>query len=265
MAAQAASCILKPMGTIVAEQAGINLYSEYSLHEQLKMYLAGPGDRIEVPVEGKVVDLVRADGELVEVQTGHIGQLAPKALGLVEKGYRIRIVYPVSAERMLRRLDPGTGEVISVRRSPKRGDLYSLFDELVHASSFVAAKNITVEVLLVRSVETRTRDGTGSWWKKGDRTVDRALEEVIASKSFCSSTQWMAIIPRELAPPWDSASLGAALGIGPERARRILYCFCRAGLLVELGGAGRRKTYGRAPARGRKVETGSGDTSAQPS
>ena len=253
------------MGSFAAEQSGINLYSEYSLHEQLKAYLAEPGDRIEALVEGKVVDLVRSDGELVEVQTGHLGQLVPKALGLAEKGYRVRVVYPVSAERMLHRLDPGTGEVISARRSPKRGDLYSLFDELVHATGLIAAGNVTVEVLLVRSVETKTRDGSGSWWKKGDRTVDRALEEVITSHSFRTRAQWLSVIPRSLSLPWDSGNLGVALGIGPERSRRILYCLCRAGLLVELGGAGRRKTYGRAPVRARKVGIGSGDTSAQPS
>ena len=139
------------MGSFAAEQSGINLYSEYSLHEQLKAYLAGPGDRIEALVAGKVVDLVRADGELVEVQTGHLGQLAPKVLGLSQKGYHVRVVYPVSAERSLRRLDPVSGEVLSVRRSPKRGDLYSVFDELVHASGLIAAENVIVEVLLVRS------------------------------------------------------------------------------------------------------------------
>jgi hypothetical protein len=36
----------------------------------VKALLAEPGDRLEVPVGRFVVDLVRADGELVEVQTG---------------------------------------------------------------------------------------------------------------------------------------------------------------------------------------------------
>jgi hypothetical protein len=240
------------METGVAEEAGINLYSEYSLHEQLKAHLAESGDRFEAFVEGKIIDLVRADGELVEVQTGHLGQLAPKVLGLAGKGFRVRVVYPVSVELSLRRLDPGTGEVLSVRRSPKRGDLHRVFDELVHASSLIAAKNVTVEVLLVRSVETRTRDGSGSWWKKGDRTVDRALEEVIGSRSFRTKAQWLSLIPKDVSPPWTSGNLSQALGIEPERARKILYCLCKAGILVESGQAGRRKSYDRLPPRRRK-------------
>lgn len=244
-----AVCTMEDMGLIVAEQTGINLFSEYSLHEQLKERIAAPGDRIEVSVEGKVVDLVRADGELVEVQTGHLGQLEPKVLGLAAKGYRVRVVYPVPAELELRRLNPRTNELVSTRRSPKRGDEYSLFDELVHAPGLIAADNVAVEVLVVKCVETRTRDGSGSWRRKGDRTLDIELVGICSSRSFCSREEWLTVIPAGLGEPWDSNNLGGALGIGPARARKILYCFSRAGLVAEAGKDGRLKRYARARSR----------------
>jgi hypothetical protein len=234
------------MGSIAVERAGINLYSEYSLHAQIKEYLARPGDRLEAVIEGRVVDLVRADGELVEVQTGHLGQIKPKVLEFAGKGCRVRVIYPVSAVRELRRLDPVTNEVLSTRRSPKHGDIYSLFDELVHAPEFVAANNVAVEVLMIRSVETKTRDGSGSWWRRGDRTVDRELVEVLSSRSFQTPREWLSLIPSDLEPPWSSETLGEALDIGPARARKILYCFSRAGLLIESGKRGRGKTYRKA-------------------
>lgn len=232
--------------TMAAERAGINLYSEHSLHARLKCYLAGPGDRIEALVEGKVVDLVRADGELVEVQTGSLGKIVPKVRALADVGHHVRVVYPVAAEREIRRLDPKTEELLSVRRSPKRGDLYSLFDELVQAAGLIAARNVTVEVLLVRTAEIKMRDGTGSWRRRGDRTVDSELLEVISSRSFRTRGQWLAFIPKGLAPPWTSVALGEALGIGPDRARKILYCLAREGVLAETGRDGRRKLYARA-------------------
>lgn len=232
----------------VAERSGINLYSEHSLHSSLKEYLAVPGDRLEALVGGKVVDLVRADGELVEVQTGSLGKIVPKALTLAGGGHRVRVVYPVSVEREIRRLDPKTQELLSVRKSPKRGDVYSLFDELVKASGLIASRNVTVEVLLVKTVEVKTRDGSGSWRKRGDRTVDRELVEVLSSRSFRTRGQWLALIPKSLAPPWTSAALGEALGIGSDRARKVLYCLARAGLLAEGEKDGRRKTYVRAKA-----------------
>ena len=229
--------------SLVAEQAGINLYSEYSLHVQLKERLAGPGCRLEAAVEGKVVDLVRPDGELVEVQTGHLGQIVPKVLALASSGHRVRVVYPVSAECVIRRLDPKTEELLSTRKSPKRGDLYQLFDELVKATGLIAAHNVTVEVLIVRSSETKTKDGTGSWRRRGDRTIDRELVEVLSSRSFRTRAQWLAIVPKSLPLPWTSVSLGKKLGIGAEKARKILYCFAKAGLLEEDGKEGRRKLY----------------------
>jgi hypothetical protein len=230
----------------VAEFSGINLYAEQSLHAQLKSYLAAPGDRLEARVEGRVVDLVRSSGELVEVQTGNLGKIVPKVLALAALGRSVRVVHPVAAEREIRRLDPKTEELVSTRRSPKRGDLYSAFDELVKAPGLIASRNVTLEVLLVRTAEIKTRDGSGSWRRRGDRIVDRELVEVLSSRSFRTRGQWLALIPKSLPPPWSSSSLGAKLGIGPDRARKILYCLARAGLLIEGGRDGRRKLYERA-------------------
>jgi hypothetical protein len=233
--------------TMAAERSGINLYAEHSLHAELKRYLAGPGDRLEALVEGRVVDLVRADGELVEVQTGSIGKVVPKVLALAGGGHHVRVVYPVAVEREIRRLDPKNEELLSVRRSPKRGDLYSLFDELVQAAGLIATRNVTVEVLLVKTAEIKTRDGSGSWRRRGDRTVDRELLAVLSSRSFRTRGQWLALIPKNLPSPWSSVALGEALGIGPDRARKILYCLAREGVLAEAGKDGRRKLYARAP------------------
>ena len=242
----AAARILEAMERFAAEKEGINLYAEYSLHEGLKEYLASPGDRLEAPVEGKVIDLVRASGELIEVQTRQLGKIASKVLALAAKGYNVRVVHPIEAERLRRRVDPTREEVLGRQRDPERGDLYALCDERVDAPGLIAERSVTVGAVLGRSVETKTRDGTGSWRRRGDRTVDRELAGVISSRAFRTKSQWLALIPKDLPAPWTSAALGKALGIAPERARKILYCFCRAGLLVEAGKIGRAKAYGKA-------------------
>ena len=51
-----------------AAEPHIGLLREGPLHAAVKDLLAAPGDRVEVPVGRFVIDLVRADGELVEVQ-----------------------------------------------------------------------------------------------------------------------------------------------------------------------------------------------------
>lgn len=234
---------------MVAETSGINLYSERSLHAQIKRHYWSRGDRFEVAVDGRIVDLLKADGEIVEVQTRGLSKIEDKVLGLASLGHKVRLVYPVAVESEIRRLDPQTDELLSARRSPKRGAFHELFGELVRASGLVAAKNITVEVLLVRTAETRKNDGSGSWRRKGDRTLDRELVEVLGARSFRTPSQWLSIIPNDLAAPWTSVTLGAALGVSSDRARQILYCLSRAGLIVETGRAGRYKQYGPKQAR----------------
>lgn len=64
---------------------------EGPLHAAVKVLLAEPGDRLEVPVGRFMIDLVRADGELVEVQTGGFGALGGKLDALLDE-HRMRIV-----------------------------------------------------------------------------------------------------------------------------------------------------------------------------
>jgi hypothetical protein len=71
---------------------------EGPLHAAVKALLAEPGDRLEVPVGRFVIDLLRADGELVEVQTRGFSALGKKLDALLDE-HRMRIVHPVAAER----------------------------------------------------------------------------------------------------------------------------------------------------------------------
>lgn len=230
---------------LAGTEEGIGVYAESGLHAGLKLALAGPGDRFEVAVDGKVVDLVRATSrgeELVEIQTKRLDKIQAKVLGLAV-GHKVRVVHPVVAELSIARLSPETGELLSERKSPKRGDFLNLFDELVRATGLIGARNVTVEVLLVSCREIRCRDGTGSWRRRGDKVLSRDLGEIRASRSFSKRSDWLALLPADLAPPWTSTSLGEALGIGADRARKILYSYTAAGLVAEAGKEGRRKLY----------------------
>lgn len=234
-----------PGALLAAERSGINLYSERSLHDQVKRLLAGPGDRIEADVGGRVVDLLRSDGTAVEVQTRHLYALLPKVRALAGAGIPVRVVHPIPETLLIRRRDPESGDIVSTRRSPKRGDLWSVFDELVKAPDLISLPGVAVEVLLVRAVEIRVRDGTGSWRRRGDRTEDRFLEGVVGAASWETPEDWLGLIPRDLPAPWSSETLGRVLGIAPVRARKVLYSLARAGLLREEGREGRRKLYVR--------------------
>jgi hypothetical protein len=146
--------------------SGIGVLHEGSLHAAVKAMLAAPGDRVEVPVGRFVIDVVRADGELVEVQTGGFGPLGAKLDALLDQ-HRFRIVHPIALERRIVRVDE-EGEVVSIRRAGKRGAVVEVFDKLTAFPSLLTHPNLTIEVLLLAedhvraarpvTVRRRTRD-----------------------------------------------------------------------------------------------------------
>ncbi len=231
---------MSPIGTL----------REGPLHAALKAWLARPGDRVEVAVGGFVIDLVRADGELVEVQIGSFSPLGPKLDALLD-GHRMRVVHPVAAQRRIVRVT-GEGEVVSARRSPVRGGPLEVFDKLVAFPSLVGHPHLVVEVVLCsedhvrgeapRRVRRRTRD-----------PGERRLVEVLGRVEVRSPGDALALLPRELpGDAFTTREAAEAWGCGEVLARRVVYCL-RALELVEP--AGRR---GAAPLHRAAVVGGGG-------
>jgi hypothetical protein len=215
---------------------GIGELREGPLHAAVKDGLARPGDRAEVRVEGFVIDLVRASGELVEIQTGGFSPLGRKLDALLDRN-PVRIVFPVAAERRIIRIDDH-GEVLSARKSPLRGTALDVFDRLVSFPSLIAHPNLVVEVH-VRAPEAKRS-------KSGRRKVDpgeRRLVAVLDSVVLDSPAACAALLPESLGAtePFTTRELAAALRVRMILAQRIAYCL-RA--MEQLEDAGKR---GRAP------------------
>jgi hypothetical protein len=216
--------------------SGIGVLHEGPLHAAVKALLAEPGDRLEVPFGRFVIDLVRADGELVEVQTGGFGPLGVKLDALLDK-HRVRIVHPVAAQRRIIRVDDD-GEVVSERQSPKRATVVAVFDKLVAFPSLLTHPNFTIEVLLLREdhlrasapvrVRRRTRD-------PGQRRLVAVLERV----------QWrepgdiLETLPGLPHEPFSTRELASLLGCATILAQRTAYCLRMLGILEPAERRGR--------------------------
>jgi hypothetical protein len=98
----------------------IGTLREKPLHASLKRWYARPGDGIEVPVDGFVIDLVR-ENLLIEVQTRGFSSMKQKATALLDHGYRLRIVHPIPVDKWIVKVD-ADDTVLSRRRSPKHGN-----------------------------------------------------------------------------------------------------------------------------------------------
>lgn len=217
--------------------AGIGELREGPLHAALKALLARPGDRFEVRVDNYVIDLVRADGELVEIQTGNFSPLRAKLDALLDR-HRIRIVHPIPAQRRIVRVDED-GEIVSARRSPKRPGPATIFEGLVSFPTLLSHPHLTVEVLLCAEDHVRAPAP-----RRGRRYTrdpgERRLVEVLQRIELREPADAAALLPIPDAP-FTTRELAAAMSVPVPLAQKATACL-RALELLEP--AGRR---GRAP------------------
>ena len=136
-----------------------------------------------------MIDLIQPH-RLVEVQTKNFSSIKKK-LGQLVENYKVHLVHPISTKRQLLTMAPETGELLRSRKSPKKGDVYDLFSELVRIPHLIMHPNLTVEAVLITDKEIRCDDGKGSWRRRGVSIVDRVLVDVLETKAFHSAKDFL--------------------------------------------------------------------------
>jgi hypothetical protein len=214
---------------------------ENSLHEGIKHWYSRPGDALERQIGGYVVDIVRGD-LLIEIQTGNFYMIRDKLRELL-KSHPVRLVHPIPERKWIVHIGPN-GEVVSRRRSPKRGRVEDVFLELVY---------IPLEVLLVQSEDVLVDDGRGSWRRRGWSLQDRRLIEVAGSVVFSGPYDLFGALPENLPHRFTTKDLSAASGLRAHVARKMAYTLRKMGMIERVGKRGRAPLY--------SVGAGAGSTS----
>lgn len=211
----------------------IGLLNEKPLHEALKRWYALPGDRLEVEVDGFVVDIVRGD-LLVEIQTRHFVAIKKKLEKLLVD-HRVRLVYPIPCIKwILKQAD--CGDIKSLRRkSPKRGVFEDIFDELVSCPGLLMNTNFSLELLLIEEEEVRRHSGTHGWRRGGWVTHERRLLKVTGQRVFNSLEDMAALIPEGLPEPFTVSDLAKATGKPRRLAQKMAYCLRSMGCIATVG------------------------------
>jgi len=237
-----------PTGAQAQDTASaISTLNESPLHAALKAWYARPSDRLEVQVDGFIIDIVRGD-LLIEIQTGNFSSLRQKLATLTGR-HRVRLVYPVAREKWIVKLaEDGRGR-LSRRKSPKRGTVEDVFHELVSFPQLLAQPGFALDVLLIQEEETRRYDGKRRWRRGGWVTQERSLLAVVDRRLFESPADLAALLPPGLAEPFTTADLARALAKPRRLAQRMAYCLREMGVLEAVGKRGNAILYTRAPGR----------------
>jgi hypothetical protein len=222
--------------------SGIGTLNEGSLHASLKEWCSRPGDRFEVNIDGFIIDIVR-DDELMEVQTGAFFSIRSKMRKLLISN-TVRLIHPIPKEKWIIKVDAGLPGGETRRRSPKRGRVEDLFNQMISMPDLICHPNFTLEVLMTREEEVRVYDGTRGWRRRGWVVTDRRLLDVLEGSVFNKPGDWLALIPGELDDEFTTGDLAESAGIRLSLAQKMAYCMSRSGLLVRRGKRGRSFLYG---------------------
>lgn len=223
----------------------IGTLGERSLHAQLKTYYAKPGDLLEEKVAEYWVDIRRGES-ILEIQTGNFSGMKRKLEALLPTR-PVHVIHPVAVEKWITKMAKDNLTLISRRKSPKRGSLYDLFDELVYFPHFIGDPNFTVEVALVKEEEFRCEDGLGSWRRRGTSIRDHILLDVTSQVTFARARDFLQVLPPGWTGPSTNKELAAVLKQPAFRIARMTYCLLRMGLLRLEGKRGRSLLYALNP------------------
>jgi hypothetical protein len=201
---------------------------ESSLHKTLKALYAGEGNQVEVPVGNYLVDVIRED-VAIEIQTGNFSALKFKLIDLLQV-MPVLVVYPLVHEKYILRMDVDSSQIISKRKSPRKGKYLDLFNEIVRIPEIIVNPYFSLEVLLVNIDEIWVNDGCGSWRRKYWSITDRKLKAIIDRKTFTTPKDYLDIFNAIQIDTFEVKDIALVLGVHKRLASRIAYTMRIMGL-----------------------------------
>jgi hypothetical protein len=222
----------------------IGILNEKPLHAALKKWYTRPGDKLEAPVGGFTVDILRGD-LLIEIQTQNLSRLRSKLVQLLAQ-HMVRVVYPITLERWIVRKSRNGRRVLGRRKSPKRGGMESVFEELVSIARLMAHPNFSLHVVGIHEEQIRHLDTGRSWRRKGWVIQERRLLQVVDQWLFETPRDMMKILPTGLPEFFTTTDLSEMTGQPLWLAQKMAYCLRKMGTITATGKLSRSILYVRS-------------------
>ena len=157
------------------------------------------------------------------------------------------VVKPIVALKQLVKLDKRAGNVLERRKSPKRGKLLDVFDELVYFTRVFPHPRLVLEVALVEVEELRyPGHGKRRRRRKNDFQVeDQLLTQIIETHRFRTLADLRKLLPSGLPGKFHTGHLADRLQVERYVAQRMAYCMRETGAIHAVGKKGNALLYSR--------------------
>jgi len=231
-------------------KSSIGTKNESELHHSLKLQYSGYGGVTETVIGSYVCDGQTSEGEIIEVQTGSFGPLKEKIKYLTESG-KVRIIHPIIVQKYIELYDKKEN-FIHRRKSPKKGGVWDLFKALIYAPELPLLPRLTVELVLLDTVEKRIDDGSGSWRRKGVSIAGRSVYALRESLVLKKPRDYYQFIPFKKKEPFTVHDLALAAGISVSVAGKTVYVLSKMGLIEKSGKQGNAIVYSIVYLKGQK-------------
>lgn len=250
-------------GAITPDAPHIGTLREKRLHAVLKYYLCADESCHERLIEvsdsaaiGKVrhpVADILTGGEIIEVQTGTLYPLRDKIAWYFQNtDYRVTVVHPIPAVKYVSWIDPGSGDILSRNRAPKRGRVKDVAREMYWLSDFVGDPRFSLRVMLLEIEEYRMADGWGRDGKRGSNRYERFPTTLKGDVTLATvsdyATYFLPDTLREEGKIFTAAEYAAAVGLRGRVVYGMLHLLEKLGLVRMTDEMrGRARTYTVVP------------------
>ena len=176
--------------------------NESSLHKSLKiLYQEIYEGETEVEKDGYIYDIITKNGNVIEIQTKNLSKLLPKILTTIENGHNIKLVHPVIITNRIE-LNDEEGNIISKRKSPKKGHILDIFNELTGIYPVLTNPHFSLEIVEIEMTEERVRTKEPVQSKNGRRRFRRdwikngkRLETILNTRRFSKAEDYLKLLP----------------------------------------------------------------------
>ena len=159
----------------------------------------------------------------------------------------VRLVAPLPLVRRIIRLSD-EGELLSARRSPRRGRVEDIFNRLVSIPSLLCQPHFELELLLTHQDELRVYRHGKAFRRHGWVVAGRRLVSVEQCLRITSPDDAACLLPPSLPELFDTAQLAEAAAIERRTAQQMTYCLRAMGVLHTTGKRGNAIVHRRADA-----------------
>ena len=179
--------------------------NESSLHNTLKILYSEIYDgTIEVNMDDHVYDILTKNNNVIEIQTKNLSSLYNKIKDAILKGHNVKIIHPIPINTKIKLYDKNN-ILIKESRSSKKGSIYDLFKEVTKLFPILLNPHFSLEIILINMTEIRTKTNEPVQSKNGRRRfkkdwikTNKILDEIITTKKFNSSKDYLSLLPKTL-------------------------------------------------------------------